>query len=65
MAKIKCPLGHKQKSRSGFLLNPDVSGRVCDVCGVIFVPRVTNKELAGEFDKKKKLIPTTCKRWGW
>jgi len=43
--EIKCSLGHKQKNRSGFWINPDDSARICDVCGVVFSPMITNKEL--------------------
>ena len=47
---LKCPLGHIQKDRSGWsIVGEDLVLRVCDVCGIAFDPRITNK-----FWKNKK-----------
>ncbi len=51
--KIKCPLGHIQKNRSGHTIIPDVYLRICDVCGIAFDTRIANKEIFKQFNKKK------------
>jgi len=52
--KIKCPLGHEQKDRSGYALaGGEMVVRVCDVCGVVFDTRMANKELYKRVQKAK------------
>lgn len=51
--RLKCPLGHEQKSRSGYVLHPDVIVRTCNVCGILFDPLIAHKFNIKDFKLKK------------